>query len=508
MKKCSLFLLLPIFILIFSACGPSPTPSASPQQPEVQPTALPESPTQTSPPPTPTPAPEVGVLDVYTQANSRDEKLTDVFIRNTITGEEALLLTLEDVYAEHYHNSEYRNSNLYIIKRVGYDEDDPDDDDWTDEIWKYDDKGIGVKLFTSRGVDFRVAPDESLVAVRYRLSPEFEDSALAFINPQGELIRQFLFDNIEITSWFFLDKWSDDGSSFWVVFQFGPSPKIYSRIDLKSWQVVDFDVIDLQISHEDDLNANTGKLVYSDHPFSFETFSAQKFLVSQELVTLFVYDFTNKKSTAIATSIARQFKPTWLDDNTIEYDDPDRQGRIVHDLIANTTTLIPSESTGMDVFPQVIPPEFEHYMQDLALTGIPPMLPATFPVADGSPAVYPHIYTVIDGKYEISLDYGEDCHGAGACHYGSLAARRIGASGDAATTMMPFSGEMPMETSCSLENQNHMPCYFVASVCEANCSDAQVFWIYGDYEYMVGLKGAAKEDVILLANQTVTNSIP
>jgi hypothetical protein len=53
-----------------------------------------------------------------------------------------------------------------------------------------------------------------------------------------------------------------------------------------------------------------------------------------------------------------------------------------------------------------------------------------------------------------------------------------------------------------------IPGYFVASVCGANCSDAQVFWIYNEVEYMVGLKGASQDDVVALANAMIANSIP
>jgi hypothetical protein len=490
-----------LMVLIISACGQGPDSTPALQQP------TPLSPTGTSPPPSPTPETQQEDQDVFQVnmgVNPQDETLTDVIVWNLTTEEEVLSLTLEEVYFNHYHNREYRSGILYIIKRIG-DTDDPDAE-WRDELWKYDAQDAGEKLFSAKGLDFRAAPDGSLVAVDYPsslLDPNV--NGLGFIDLQGELVREFPFQYTDDGYMLSLGEWSDDGSSFWFSYKFGPSPLIFSRVELESWEVSEFDISELPLSAEYALNPNTGKLVYSDHPTFFEVMGAQRFLVSQELVTLYVYDFYGQDSVVVSSSAARSFEPVWVDDSTIEYNGPEGSGRIIHDLGSDTRTLVPSEAEEVQVFPQEIPPEFEKYFQSILLPGVPPMLPPAFPVGEGLPAVYPHIYFAVDGQYELSLDYGEDCEGAGACRYGGLAARRIGAGGDASTTIMPF---FDTEISGMPLLEKGIPGYYVASVCGANCSDAQVFWIYNDVEYMVGLKGASQDDVVALANAMIANSIP
>jgi hypothetical protein len=61
----------------------------------------------------------------------------------------------------------------------------------------------------------------------------------------------------------------------------------------------------------------------------FDVTSAQEFEDGINTVTLFVYDFNTQTEKVIATSISKLFHPRWLDDRTIEYDDPSGEGKIV-----------------------------------------------------------------------------------------------------------------------------------------------------------------------------------
>ncbi len=160
-------------------------------------------------------------------------------------------------------------------------------------------------------------------------------------------------------------------------------------------------------------------------------------------------------------------------------------------------------STGEGVFPKVEPFPFGE-MQMIVLSGVPPMLPPEFPTEADLPDIYPYIYTSEDGEYEISLDYGEDCHGAGACHYGSLTGRKVDSDIPVGTRNFPFD----IDDAQVVSLVKGITGYFVASVCGASCDDAKVFWIYEGYQYMVGLKAAAQENVIELANAAIMNSLP
>ena len=167
----------------------------------------------------------------------------------------------------------------------------------------------------------------------------------------------------------------------------------------------------------------------------------------------------------------------------------------------------PIEDTGAGFgsgLPRIIPLEFQPFMQALVSTGVPPMLPPEFAVEQGLPAIYPHIFTVDVGEYEFSLDYGADCRGAGACHYGSMSGKQVDSSEPVGTRTFPFD----IEQARTVALANGISGYFVEAVCMANCNDATVYWIHNGYQYMVGLKAGPEANVVALANAAILNFEP
>jgi hypothetical protein len=173
------------------------------------------------------------------------------------------------------------------------------------------------------------------------------------------------------------------------------------------------------------------------------------------------------------------------------------------DYVLQVSIPLATEGFAGKVFPLVEPLEFQPYLQALVLTGVPIMLPPEFPVGQGLPPIYPYIYTAGDGLYELSLDYGADCQGAGACHYGSMMAQKVDSSVPLGTANVPFDAERAQEVLLANDIQG----YFVESACGASCSDAQVFWVHNGYQYMLGLKAGLQQDVLDLANAAILNSM-
>ncbi len=163
-----------------------------------------------------------------------------------------------------------------------------------------------------------------------------------------------------------------------------------------------------------------------------------------------------------------------------------------------------ADSGAASGLPRIIPPEFQPYMQTLVSTSVPPMLPPEFWIEQGLPAIYPYIFTVDVGEYELSLDYGEDCRGVGACHYGSMSGKQVDSSEPVGTRTFPFDIGQARPVALA----NGITGYFTEAVCIANCNDATVYWIYNGYQYMVGLKAGPEANVVALANAAILNFEP
>ena len=153
---------------------------------------------------------------------------------------------------------------------------------------------------------------------------------------------------------------------------------------------------------------------------------------------------------------------------------------------------------------RAIPPEFQPYMQTLVGTDIPLMLPPEFPSESGLPPIYPYLFVVSYRLFELDLGYGIDCQGAGVCHYGSMSGKGVHEDTITGTSSFPFDSNKarPVVLAKGITG------YFTEAVCEANCSDATVNWIYNNYQYMVGLKAGSEADVVALANAAILNSVP
>lgn len=264
--------------------------------------------------------------EVVLMDNPDDSALTDVYIKNIDTGDMEFFITLADVDRNHYHSAEYNNGSLFIILEIGYDG--YPDEDWTNELWKYSETGEGVKVYSSQGIDFRVSPDGNMIAL------DIQDD-LIFIDPSGILLQGVPFPILfpeaerEIIS---LEKWADDSSSLWVCTKAGPSPLFFAKVDTGTWGTTTYNILHLPIGNEYDLNPNTGKLVFSDHPVFFDVDSAAAFEESGTPVKLFWYVFATQEQVEIASSAAKHFDPIWLDDVTIEYTNPGGEDRITFTL--------------------------------------------------------------------------------------------------------------------------------------------------------------------------------
>jgi len=260
--------------------------------------------------------------EVVLKENLQNSNATDVYLKNLDNDQEELFITLADVYSQHYHNSEYHHGNLYIIRRTG--DVNSADGNWSDELWKYNSQKKGTKMYSSKGIDFRVAPDEKYIAV--------SDKKLNMIDQDGKVRRTYtlndlsLDDNQDLQTG--LLKWSDDSRQFWGDLFLAAYPQVFYKISIDSWKVAKHDVSKLGFSSDYDLNGNNGKVVYSGYSAMFDIQSAQEYQQGETEVNLVVYDLKTKVKKQVATSVAKAFKPKWITDDTVEYSDPGSDNRV------------------------------------------------------------------------------------------------------------------------------------------------------------------------------------
>lgn len=265
------------------------------------------------------------------ETDAQDSDQTTVCVQHAATREELLCVTVTDAYRDHYHSAEYHDGVLYVIRRIG--ETQASGWSWTDELWAYSaDDREGSKLYATRGLDFRTAPGNRHIAV-----PDRDLDALVLLDRTGRVMQTVPAEELSIQNpkmrdprspTLTLEAWSEDGGTFWVSRLSGPSPQSFFVIDAGSPVVTGYDISDLAIPYEYDLNPNTGNLVHSDCPVFFEVDGAEAFAESDQAVTLSTYDLEEASGWRIATSVARCFNPRWVDDHTVEYDDPEGEGRV------------------------------------------------------------------------------------------------------------------------------------------------------------------------------------
>lgn len=252
------------------------------------------------------------------------DKAADIYLLNKITGEEEKLLTVNDAYTGHYNFEESHNGNVYLIRRKG----DTNADNWVDELWKYSLDNKVTKLFSTKGLDFRVSPNEEFIAI--------ENRKIIITDSEGKIIKEFTDKdlNIEITKHAFpeLYKWSDDNQLFWGFYMETAWPVMAYSINLESWEIVNYNLMDLSIGDEFNLNPNTGIIAFSDYPVTFDIDDAEEFKESKKEVKLYLYNLNNKELKTIDTSITKEFNPKWIDNTTLEYDDPGGNGRVTYKL--------------------------------------------------------------------------------------------------------------------------------------------------------------------------------
>jgi uncharacterized protein YxeA len=264
---------------------------------------------------------------VVVKENPTEKTKTDIYLKNLKSGQETFFITLSDIYRNHYHNAEYHNGNLYIIHRTGGDTGYQTNPNWTDELWRYNQQKQGQKLYSVKGLDFRVPDDEKMIAI-------ITDKEFNLLNNTGSKIKTFQSNEViaspQSNPMFGFLAWGSN--AIWLDNTFGSSLAGIVKIDTSNYAVTKYDLSALPTGPEFTINVYKEKIVFSNYPAIFDVDSAQEYEQSGSKVNLIVYDLKSKAQQTIATSITKKFDPKWLDENTLEYNNPNGTGRLTKQI--------------------------------------------------------------------------------------------------------------------------------------------------------------------------------
>mgnify|MGYP001087615537 CR=1 FL=1 len=257
-------------------------------------------------------------------------EIVDVLLENSETGEVKTLIVLSDAVQSHYHNAEYHNGKLFILRKVEKEKSDFSDDEIG--LWIYQEDGNGHQLISTQSLDFRANPSGAVVAV-------CAGEELIFIDDEGEVLFSFELSDINngneqmLNASIGLEGWSADSATFWGNLFLAAYKAAFFRVSVNEGTLKSYDLTGLEpIGWDYGLNKNMGKLVFSDHPVLFDVQSSDNFKESSKEVTLYLLDLKSMDIRQIAKSSAKAFYPAWIDEISFTYEDPDGDGIITYTL--------------------------------------------------------------------------------------------------------------------------------------------------------------------------------
>jgi hypothetical protein len=274
----------------------------------------------TTPTPTPqVPYPNPPVISSYPDSYSL-EIITDSGIPTVIVstkGQESTRLwskEIPDLYVQHYHNLEFHHGYLYAVHRVGFDG--YQDEEWTDELWRYGTDGSQAKLFSVKGLDFRAASSNRFVAVKYIND---DGDKLVFINHLGSVLREYgvldLSSEADERLSLNLINWTGDIFRGEVAFTAFPS-------ELFAINVSDFSVT--HYSYPEKLygfmlNPENLWTAATTMPIFFEEFGYQEYMATNPTVKLVLYNLETQATIDVAQAPVQPITYEWLDAFTLHY---------------------------------------------------------------------------------------------------------------------------------------------------------------------------------------------
>lgn len=185
---------------------------------------------------------------------------------------------------------------------------------------------------TIRISDYNISPS---VIPEYNVSISPDGHKVIFSNIKNNEIKKeiLLYPKISENDESGLEPigWSSDGRYFWSGIgeaDFQPNP--FYKIDTNDFSFKEYN-IDI-VFGEYNLNKDNSKIVLSDYPMVYDSYSREELIKNKTKVTLYIYNLVTKEKKVIDISAGKWFKPKWIDNNTIEYNNPKGKDRIKYKI--------------------------------------------------------------------------------------------------------------------------------------------------------------------------------
>jgi len=250
----------------------------------------------------------------------------DVWLKDSRTGKSTKFVTVKDaLQSESLYTAEYRNGRVYLIKERKGGSTHGGSHSYEYELWSYDKKGHGVKLWSAPNLEFRVGGDGRMIAVLSYDPPAADGETLRLIKPDGRLVKTYSRKDMAVTAVYF-ERWQ--GSCLWVREEDEMDILSFIRIDTPSLHFRKYAVPPVVTAEDYDLNIKTRRLAYSNYPPMFDTDSLHDFEKTKTAVELRVYSLETKREQLIAKSVAKSFEPKWVNSTILAFNNPKGKGRI------------------------------------------------------------------------------------------------------------------------------------------------------------------------------------
>lgn len=179
-----------------------------------------------------------------------------------------------------------------------------------------------------QGIDFRVSPDERWIAISYY---PYE---MVIIDATGQVMATYSYYDLSAnkaneSQMIIPELWSEDSSSFWGCLSQSVPPNYLFEIQTSDWIVNSYDLTKLIVGVEYAINPSQKMLAYTNGPMILDVYGQEDFDASQKVIHLSLYNLKTKSLQILDTSIAKEFYPKWMDADTLAYDDPNGDERIL-----------------------------------------------------------------------------------------------------------------------------------------------------------------------------------